>query len=79
MELFGQLFGKMVWPVIEHRRHSQAWEGPFDRRHLIPGLLLDGLALLVRKAGESFLELLMIEDRDGKRADAAMTATLPAR
>jgi hypothetical protein len=41
-------------------------------------LLLDGLALRVRKLGESFLEMLLVEDRDGKGADAAMATALTA-
>ncbi|SPP64925.1 hypothetical protein NITLEN_20565 [Nitrospira lenta] len=48
----------------------------FDSRYLILSLLLDGPALRVRKTDESFLEMLSIEDRDGKRADAAMATAL---
>jgi hypothetical protein len=41
-------------------------------------ILLDGPALCVRKPGKSFLELLPVEDRDGKGADAAMATALTA-
>jgi hypothetical protein len=34
--------------------------------------------LCLRNTGESFLKLLLIEDRDGKRADAAMATALTA-
>jgi hypothetical protein len=41
-------------------------------------LLLDGPALCVRKPGKSFPEMLLVEDRDGKGADAAMATALTA-
>lgn len=41
-------------------------------------ILLDRLALCVRKLGESFLEMLLVEDRDGKGADATMATALAA-
>jgi len=34
--------------------------------------------LYVRKPGKSFLETLLVEDRDGKGADAAMATALTA-
>jgi hypothetical protein len=50
----------------------------FDCRNLSLSILLDGPALRLRKTGESFLKMLSIEDRDGKRADAAMATALTA-
>jgi hypothetical protein len=50
----------------------------FDCRNLSLSFLSDGLALRVRKLGESLLKILLIEDRDGKRADAAMATALTA-
>jgi hypothetical protein len=41
-------------------------------------LLLDGPALRVRKPSKSFLEMLLVEDRDRKGADAAMATALAA-
>jgi hypothetical protein len=41
-------------------------------------LLLNRPALYVRKPGKSFLEMLLVEDRDGKGADAAMATALTA-
>ena len=57
---------------------GQAGEVSFDCRGLSLSLLLDGLALCIGKTGESFSEMLPVEDRDGEGPNAAMATALTA-
>ena len=50
----------------------------FDYRHLGLSLLLKGMTLGFREIGESFLEMLLIENRDRKRPDTATITALTA-
>lgn len=78
LKLFSQLLAKLIRPVVQHRRCGEARETGLDGCNLIPGLLLNTPALRVGKPGEPLLQVLLIEDRDRKRTDAAPAASLTA-
>ena len=65
----------LIGPLIEQIGVSELWECGFHGRGLFDGALLDVTAVIRRKAGESLLEGLGVEEGDGKGADATAGAS----
>jgi hypothetical protein len=57
---------------------GELWKCGFHHGGLFDGALLDVMAVIRRKAGESLSEGLDVEERDGKRADTTAGAAEPA-
>ena len=64
----------LIGPRVEKSGVDQLWEGGFHRGGLFDGTLLDTMAVIRRKAGESLLESFDVEESDRKGADAAAGA-----
>mgnify|MGYP001273116840 CR=1 FL=1 len=73
-----QLIDLLIGPCVEKIGMDKFGESDFHRSGLFSRTLFDSLASIRRKAGESLLDRLDIEKRDGKGADAAAGATEPA-
>jgi len=64
----------LIGPIVEQMGGGQLREGCFHCSGLFDGALFDAMAVIRRKAGESLLEDLDVEEGDGKGADAAAGA-----
>ncbi len=73
-----QLIDLLIGPPVEKTGMGKFGERDFHGSSLFGGTLFDTLAVIFRKAGESLLESLDVEKRDGKGADAAAGAAEPA-
>ena len=64
----------LIGPIVEKIGVGQLWEGGLHRGGVFDGTLFDTMAVIQRKAGESFLEGVDVEEGDGKGADATAGA-----
>jgi hypothetical protein len=64
----------LIGPLIEQIGVSELWECGFHGRGLFDGALLDVTAVIRRKAGESLLEGVDVEEGDGKGTDTTAGA-----
>ena len=78
VKLCDQPFDLLIGPIVEQIGVGQLWEGGFHRGGVFDGTLFDTMAVIRRKAGESFLEGVDVEEGDGKGADATAGAAEPA-
>jgi hypothetical protein len=74
----GQLVDLLIGPPVNKTGAGELWEYGLHGGSLFSRTLFDTSASIRRKAGESLLERLDVEERDGKGADAAAGATEPA-
>jgi hypothetical protein len=65
-----QLVDLLIGPMVEQICMGQLWKGGLHCGGLFDGALFDMMALVRRKAGESLLEGLDVEESNGKWADA---------
>lgn len=64
----------LIGPFVEQLGMAELWECGFHRGGLFDGALLDVMAVIRRKSGESLLEGLDVEEGDGKGADTTAGA-----
>jgi hypothetical protein len=64
----------LIGPIVEQIGVGQLWEGGPHCGGLFDGTLFDTMAVIRRKAGESLLEGVDVEERDRKGADATAGA-----
>jgi hypothetical protein len=64
----------LIGPVVEQLGVSELWKCRFHCSGLLDGALFDMMAVIRRKASESLLESLDIEEGDWKGADATAGA-----
>jgi len=64
----------LIGPFIEQIGAGELWKCGFHYGGLFDGALLDVMAVIRRKAGESMLEGLDVEESDGKGADTTAGA-----
>ena len=64
----------LIGPRVEQIGVGELWEGGFHRGGVFDGTLFDTMAVIRRKAGESLLKGVDVEEGDGKGADAAAGA-----
>lgn len=74
VKLCDQPVDVLIGPIVEQMGGGQLREGCFHCRSLFDGALFDAMAVIRRKAGESLLESLDVEEGDGKGADATAGA-----
>jgi hypothetical protein len=74
VKFLDQLVDRLIGPRVEKRGMAELWEGGFHLRGLFSSTLFDAVALIRRKAGESLLKGVDVEERDWKGADAAAGA-----
>ena len=67
-----------IGPIIYESGLGQLWECGFHGHGLFDGALFDTTAVIRRKAGESLLEGVGVEEGDGKGADTTAGAAEPA-
>ena len=60
----------LIGPIVEQIGAGQLWEGGLHYIGLFDGTLFDTMAVIRRKAGESLLEGVDVEEGDWKGADA---------
>ena len=65
----------LVGPIVEQIGLNQLWKGVLHGGSVFDGTLFDTMAVIRRKAGESLLEGVDVEEGDGKRADATAGAS----
>ena len=75
VKLCDQPVGVLIGPMVEQMGGGQLREGGFHRSGLFDGALFDAMAVIRRKAGESQLKGLDVEEGDGKGADATAGAS----
>ena len=75
VKLCGQPVDLLIGPIVEQIGMGQLWKGGFHRGGVLDGTLFDTTAVIRRKAGESFLEGVDVEEGDGKGADATAGAS----
>jgi hypothetical protein len=75
VKLRGQPINLQIGPCVEKMGIGELWEYGLHCSGLFSGTSLDSLASIRRKAGESLLESLDVEKRDGEGTDAAAGAT----
>jgi hypothetical protein len=68
----------LIGPRVEQIGVGELWEGGFHRGGVFDGTLFDTMAVIRRKAGESLLKGVDVEEGDGKGADAAAGAAKSA-
>ena len=78
VKLCGQPVDLLIGPIVEQIGVSQLWKRGLHDDGLFDGALFDTMTLIRRKAGESLLEGVNIEEGDGKGADATAGAAGPA-
>jgi hypothetical protein len=64
-----------IGPIVEQIGVGQLWKGGLHCGGLFDGTLFDTMAVIRRKAGESLLEGVNVEEGDGKGADATAGAS----
>jgi hypothetical protein len=64
----------LIGPIVEQLGLGELWKCGFHRGGLFDSALLDVMAVIRRKAGESLLEGLDVEESDGKGADTTAGA-----
>jgi len=64
----------LIGPIVEQIGVDQLWEGGLHCGGLFDGTLFDTMAVIRRKAGESLLESVDVEESDRKGADATAGA-----
>jgi len=64
----------LIGPIVEQISVDQLWEGGLHCSGLFDGTLFDTMAVIRRKAGESLLEGVDVEEGDRKGADATAGA-----
>jgi hypothetical protein len=64
-----------IGPIVEQVGVGQLWKSGLHCGGLFDGTLFDAMAVIRRKAGESLLEGVDVEESDGKRADATAGAS----
>ena len=64
----------LIGPFIEQIGVGELWKCGFHHRGLFDGALLDVMAVIWWKAGESLLESLDVEESDGTGADTTAGA-----
>ena len=65
----------LIGPRVEKIGAGELWEGDFHRGGVFDGTLFDTMAVIRRKAAESLLEGVDVEEGDRKGADAATGAS----
>ena len=68
----------LIGPLVEKIGVGELWEGGLHCGGLFDGTLLDTMAVIRRKAGESLLESVDVEEGDRKGTDATAGAAEPA-
>ena len=64
----------LIGPLVEKIALGQLWENGLHCGGVFDGTLFDTMAVIRRKAGESLLEGVDVEEGDRKRADATIGA-----
>jgi hypothetical protein len=64
----------LIGPIVEQIVVGQLWEGGLHCSGLFDGTLFDTTAVVLRKAGETLLEGVDVEEGDGEGADATTGA-----
>ena len=64
----------LIGPIVEKIAVGQLWKGGLHCSGLFDGTLFDTMAVIRRKAGESLLEGVDVEEGDGEGADATAGA-----
>ena len=77
LKLRDQPVDVLIGPIIEQIAVGQLWERGLHCGSLFDGTLLDTMAVIRLEGGESLLEGLDIEERDGKGTDATAGAAEP--
>jgi len=75
VKLCNQPVDLLIGPIVEKIGVDQLWEGGLHCIGLFDGSLFDTVAVIRRKAGESLLEGVDVEEGDRKGADATAGAT----
>jgi hypothetical protein len=75
VKLYGQPVDFPIGPIVEQVAVGQLWESGLHCGGLFDGTLFDAMAVIRRKAGESLLEGVDVEEGDGKGADATAGAS----
>ncbi len=70
VKLCAQSVDLPIGPMVEQVAAGQLWKGGLHGIGLFDGALFDAMAAIRRKAGESLLERMDVEDCDGEGADA---------
>jgi len=78
MKLCGQPVDLLIGPIVEKIGLGQLREGGFHCGGVFDGTLFDTMAVIRRKAGESLLEGVDVEEGDRKGADATAGASKTA-
>jgi hypothetical protein len=74
MKLCNQPVDVLIGPLVEKIGVAQLREGGLHCGGLFQGTLFDTMAVIRRKAGESLLERVDVEEGDGKGSDATAGA-----
>jgi len=74
VKLLDQPVDLLIGPIVEKIGVGQLWKGGLHCGGVFDGTLFDTMAVIRRKAGESLLEGLDVEEGDGKGADATAGA-----
>jgi hypothetical protein len=74
MKLCNQPVDVLIGPLVEKIAVAQLREGSLHCGGLFEGTLFDAMAVIRRKAGESLLERVDVEEGDGKGSDATAGA-----
>jgi hypothetical protein len=74
VKLLDQPVDLLIGPLVEKIGVGQLWKGGLHCGGVFDGTLFDTMAVIRRKAGESLLEGVDVEEGDGKRADATAGA-----
>ncbi len=69
VKLCDQPVDLLIGPIVEKIGAGQLWEGGLHCGGVFDGTLFDTMAVIRRKAGESLLEGLDVEEGDWKRTD----------
>jgi hypothetical protein len=75
VKLLDQPVDLLIGPIVEKIGVGQLWKGGLHCGGLFDGTLFDTMAVIRRKAGESLLEGVDVEEGDGKGADATAGAS----
>ena len=78
VKLCDQPVDLLIGPTVEQVGVGQLWKGGLHCGGVFDGTLFDTMAVIRRKAGESLLECVDVEEGDRKGADATAGAAKPA-
>jgi hypothetical protein len=78
VKLCDQPVDLLIGPIVEKIGVGQLWKGGLHCSGVFDGTLFDTMAVIRRKAGESLLEGVNVEEGDRKGADATAGAAEPA-